>query len=113
MIAAVPTTAKMLSKTDQVSARFIETSSSPASRPGLIGIPLAVTASASTSAARVKLKHRDDDRVRAAQQLSAPLSGPNVRIGRHVCSKGRSSLRGMSLDAADHLPETRRASSSY
>jgi hypothetical protein len=38
---------------------------------GLIGVPPAVTASASASAARVKSKHRDDDRVRAPQQLSA------------------------------------------
>lgn len=108
MIAAVPTTARMLSKVDQVSARFIETSSSAESRPGLIGIAPTATASASTSAARVKLKHRDNDCVRAAQQLSASLSGPYVRMRRHVCSIGRLSLSGMCSSTADHLPKTRR-----
>ena len=88
MTAVVPMTVKMLSNADQVSEHFNETSSCPESRPVQIGVALAVTANASTSAARVKSKHRDDGRVHTPQQLYAQSRGPNIGIGWRWCSIG-------------------------
>lgn len=75
-----------------------------------MGVPPVVTTSASTSAARVKSKHRDDDRVRAPQQLSAAPPELNVGIGGRLCSMGGLSVRVVSSNAGDRLPESWRVS---